>query len=241
MCVFIHLQASAEMNGQELSRVRPLFLYLWRAPCRKVLIDVYSSVTSPKPMWLLTFIKWHFSCFPTPKVFLSQFCPMGHLCHWCLKEARSFPLLPLKVPLFFPPFYSSYNQQFLDSVCKINNPLYEKAQIGNVTFWLFFVGWGEFYCVFIKSPKKKANIKYSKVTCCFLHFQTSIKLLWAGTRTQQVLLILTQDEDFNARHDITVFACATSSGFIPFSFVLTQMILSNIIWSLFWLGVLTHV
>lgn len=134
---------------------------------------------------------------------------------------------------FFFPFYSSYNQQFLDTVCKINNPLYETAQIGNVTFWFFFVGWGEFYCVFIKHPKKKANIKYSKVTCCFLHFQTRIKLLQAGMRTQQVLLILMQDEDFNARHDITIFACATSSGFIPFSFVLTQMILSNIVWSLF--------
>lgn len=60
-------------------------------------------------------------------------------------------------------------------------------------------------------------------------------------RTQQVLLILIQDEDFNARHDITVFACATSLGFIPFSFALTHMLLSNIIWSLSGWDVLTHV
>lgn len=39
-------------------------------------------------------------------------------------------------------------------------------------------------------------------------------------RTQQVLLILVKDKEFNARHDITVFACATSSGFIPFCFAL---------------------
>lgn len=55
-------------------------------------------------------------------------------------------------------------------------------------------------------------------------------------RTQQVLLILVQDEHFDARHDITVFACATSWGFIPFSFAVTQIILSDIIRGLFWLG-----
>lgn len=69
-----------------------------------------------------------------------------------------------------------------------------------------------------------------------MHFQTSFKLLQAGMRTQQALLILIKDKDFNARHDITVFACVTSSGFSPFCFALTWMILRNTVWSLFWLG-----
>lgn len=108
-----------------------------------------------------------------------------------------------------------------------------QPKLAGSRFGSFFLGG---YCVFIKSQKKKVTIKYSKVTCCFLHSQTGFKLLQAGTRTQQVLLILIQDEDFNARHDITVFACATSLGFIPFSFALTGMILRDTIWSLFWLG-----
>lgn len=85
---------------------------------------------------------------------------------------------------------------------------------------------GGFYGILIKAPKEKTSIKYSKGTRFFLHFQTSFKLQQTGI--QQVLLVLIQNEAFNARHDITVLACATSSGFIPFSSALTRVILRDI-------------
>lgn len=104
---------------------------------------------------------------PTSEVLLSAFCPAGHLCCRCLKGARSFQMLSLKVPLFFPPFYPSYNQQFLDSVCKINNPLYETAQVGSITFWFVFVS-GAVLCVFLlKVRKRKLTLNSAKLLASF--------------------------------------------------------------------------
>lgn len=103
-------------------------------------------------------------------------------------------------------------------------------------FGSFLFGGGSFIVFLLKVKKITLTLNIAKLLPSFYIFTPVSKRLRAGMRTQQVLLILIQDEDFSARHDITVFACATSSGFIPFSFAKTRMILSNIIWILFCLG-----
>lgn len=159
--MFIPFQTCAAYLQKWMAKSSPVFIF-FSCTCdelsaKKCLQMCIAQLSAQRLCdWLLTVIKWHFLCLPTLKVPLSEFHPTGHFCCPGLKGVHSWPL-SLKVTLFFP-FYPSYNQQFLDSVCKINNPLHETAQVGSIAFWVLFFGVfffsaGEFCCIFIKRKK----------------------------------------------------------------------------------------
>ncbi|XP_035173721.1 uncharacterized protein LOC118161982 [Oxyura jamaicensis] len=151
---------------------------------------------------------------------------------WVSGRRELLQLLSLQVPWF--SFHSMLGT-IHDSQSGAVKPIIHDRRHPKLAVSCFdsFCQGGGFYGVLLEAPKEKINIKYSKGTCFFLHFQTSFKLQQTGI--QQVLLVLIQNEAFNARHDVTVLACATSSVFIPFSSSLTRVILRDITWSLSWL------
>lgn len=141
---------------------------------------MFIAQSSAQRLWLLTFVKWHFSCLSPQEFSCQNSVTQDFSCCQCLKVARSFQLLSLKIPLAF----------FLFTLVKIRGfqsisvewKIHYKKQAKLVVF--FLVGRGKFYCVFIKSQKKATlnTVKLLTSFCIFKPVSNCSRLEWEHSR-----------------------------------------------------------